>query len=404
MDIKHLVENYPKLQQYISEIHYSDMYIKQINQAFSFIVQNNKDYWNDYFDVEKEFCNSKKENTNNSRRVALSVIANFDCFEIYPNGSRQNYFKINLPLIQPFQEFLEYVEKMAEKNGLADSYNMNCISILKSFMVYLQDKGIKSFQEVHPEDVISFFSNGKEPMKSYDSVMRLRHALEKGMNWNEAIRKIYIDIPIIRNRRKNIQYLTPEEIAALLEALEDETTGLSLCARTIGYLLYYTGLRACDITRMKIGNIDWDKEKIMLVQHKTGIPVTLPLPVKAGNMIFRYLTEERPECDCDFLFIRSNAPYKPYNPTSITNICSKIFKTTGIRQNPGERQGSHIFRHNVVKKLLENGVSKPVITAMIGHSNPSSIDAYVNTDFIHLKECALSVERFPMGPEAFRYE
>ena len=51
MDIKHLVENYPKLQQYISEIHYSDMYIKQINQAFSFIVQNNKGYWNDYFDV-----------------------------------------------------------------------------------------------------------------------------------------------------------------------------------------------------------------------------------------------------------------------------------------------------------------------------------------------------------------
>ena len=49
--------------------------------------------------------------------------------------------------------------------------------------------------------------------------------------------------------------------------------------------------------------------------------------------------------------------------------------------------------------MLENGVPQPVITQTLGHTAPDSLEPYLRADFIHLKECALSVEQFPLAKE-----
>lgn len=51
--------------------------------------------------------------------------------------------------------------------------------------------------------------------------------------------------------------------------------------------------------------------------------------------------------------------------------------------------------------MLENNVDSALISASLGHKDPNSIDPYLNNDFKHLKECALSVEIFPLNEEAF---
>ena len=70
-----------------------------------------------------------------------------------------------------------------------------------------------------------------------------------------------------------------------------------------------------------------------------------------------------------------------------------------IRIKAGDRKGLHIFRHYLATTLLGNGIPQPVISQILGHSSHDSINAYLSADFPHLKECALSVECFPLRKE-----
>lgn len=80
---------------------------------------------------------------------------------------------------------------------------------------------------------------------------------------------------------------------------------------------------------------------------------------------------------------------------------AKACRLAGIRQEPGDRKGTHIFRHNLASAMLENGVPQPVITQTLGHTAPDSLEPYLRADFVHLKECALSIEAFPLAEEVF---
>jgi len=79
-------------------------------------------------------------------------------------------------------------------------------------------------------------------------------------------------------------------------------------------------------------------------------------------------------------------------------------KTANIRQSTGDRRGFHIFRHRVATELLGSGVPQPVISRALGHTSPDSLEAYLSADFKHLKECALSIERFSMPEGVFGNE
>jgi hypothetical protein len=50
---------------------------------------------------------------------------------------------------------------------------------------------------------------------------------------------------------------------------------------------------------------------------------------------------------------------------------------------------------------LGNGVPQPVISRTLGHTSPNSLEAYLSADFKHLKECALSIEGFPVSEGVF---
>jgi len=79
-------------------------------------------------------------------------------------------------------------------------------------------------------------------------------------------------------------------------------------------------------------------------------------------------------------------------------------KAAGIRQSKGDRKGFHIFRHHLATTLLGSGVPQPVISRILGHSAPESLEPYLRADFSHLKECSISIEHFPVPKEVFSHE
>lgn len=79
---------------------------------------------------------------------------------------------------------------------------------------------------------------------------------------SEICHQILAFLPDLRETRKNIQYLTSEEIQKVKEALSNDENALVLSDKAIGMLALYTGLRGCDIAGMTFDAIDWNRDLI----------------------------------------------------------------------------------------------------------------------------------------------
>jgi integrase len=150
-----------------------------------------------------------------------------------------------------------------------------------------------------------------------------------------------------------------------------------------------TGIRACDLIRLKLSDIDWINETISFKQSKTGNTVCLPLTLVVGNAIANYLSKERPRTDNDFLFVRQLAPFGPLTDhASCHAIVSRVFKKAGITKQD-RFFGMHMLRHNAASTMVKREVPIATIAAILGHSNADTTDIYITTDEARLKECVL---------------
>jgi integrase len=205
----------------------------------------------------------------------------------------------------------------------------------------------------------------------------------------------------LRKTKRNVQFLTEPETNAILDALDDMSGSLTLRDRAIGKLAYYTALRSCDIAALNLSSIDWGRDIIAVRQQKTDAPLELPLSAAVGNAIHDYQVSERPSTDCPALFITTGKPHKRMHSSSMWAVSARIMGEAAIRQSANDRKGLHLFRHNLATSLLGNGAQQPVISGILGQGAPASLEAYLSTDTAHLRECALSIDRFPIGREVF---
>jgi integrase len=206
---------------------------------------------------------------------------------------------------------------------------------------------------------------------------------------------------MLRRARKNIHYLTPDEHRKILDVLRDVSNTLTLRERAIGQIAVNYGMRSGDIAALELNSIDLDRETIKIIQRKTDQPLELPLLTAVGNAIYDYVTLERPAGNCPSLFLTRNAPYGKISGEGVWRASESIMHIAKIRQEKGGRKGFHISRHHLVTTLMGKGIQQPVISAIVGHIDPRSIETYSYANHVNLKDCALSIERFPVSLEVF---
>jgi len=200
---------------------------------------------------------------------------------------------------------------------------------------------------------------------------------------------LYASIAGIHAQRikRIIPVLTADEQQSIRKLIDSREISLRDSAMVIMGLTI--GIRACDLIRLRLTDIDWTNELISFYQSKTGNMVCLPLTPTIGNALARYLAEERPETKHDIIFVRQIAPYEPFADHSACHaIVSNFFKKTGIHKD-GRIYGMHMLRHNAASTMVKNAVPIETIAAILGHSSPDTTDIYITTDEQKLKECVL---------------
>ena len=409
MDFTKLREHYHELLDYLTEDGYTESYIRRVNENVQWILRNEEcDQWQSYLDVyqarvKKPYSKLYKKNL----RQAFTAIQQFDIFGEYPNRRpKDSLIKHGAyhQLIPAYREIIDYYTSSQKIRDLKESTINGNVSGASSFFLAMQNKGLSSIGSIGEEESLSFFldddgnlSKCSSYKKSIASVLKVAAEC-----WEDECARLLAYLPQIRPRRKNIQFLNPEEVEAVRSAVDDENSGLSLRNRAIGKLLLFTGIRGCDIAELKCDSIDWEADEIHVPQQqKTGHPLVLPLTATVGNSILEYLENGRPDSSDDHLFLGELYPHYPFKAKAVWHQSSKIYEAASIRQEEGDRRGTHLFRHNVATSLLDNGVSRPIISETLGHADPVSLNPYLHAAFAHLIGCALSICEFPVGEGVF---
>lgn len=189
----------------------------------------------------------------------------------------------------------------------------------------------------------------------------------------------------------------PKEISKVLDSIDKN---LPLGKRNYAIILLgiVTGLRAIDIAKLKLSNIDWIKGEIAIVQRKTGKDLILPLTEDVGEAIKDYLLNGRPKNACDdSVFIRARAPLTGLtNGISIGDMFDDYRKKLGMPREAFDGKSFHSLRRYVGKNMITSGVSVNTLAQVLGDKNLNSVKKYISLDTIHLKECALDFQGIEM--------
>jgi len=407
MNITFLQNEHHSLLYHLQINGYTQRYIQQIKSVVLWILKNVKSSsWHSYQDAYRERVSKAKSESNKANlRTAFAVIERFDLYGELPNRRRsKNSFIKRAAFHQLTLEFKELIDFYNASSHLKDRSTYVNASSTACFLIAMQQRGKARLEDIHEEDVLSFFLDSEGNLsKSQGYRQQIATVFKLAMAWKEKeCRAILAYLPPTRTRRKNIQFLTFDEVEAIRKVLHDDAAPLSLRDRAIGNLLFYTGMRACDIVAMTLNSIHWKSDEIHLSQQKTSRPLILPLTAIVGNAIFDYLVKERPVSNCSHLFLAANSPHDPFTASVIWHLTEKIFRIADIRQGKDQRRGPHLFRHNIATFFLGSGIPKPVISQILGHGCPFSLDPYLHADIVHLKACALSIEIFPVCEEVFK--
>ena len=373
MDIFNLNEKVEGLVSYLQETGYSAMYIGYVKKMAEWLSENANHYkWQSFSDVEpilKELWSNKYTYRNKVR--LLRVICQYIENGLLPDGckhySKPHHYEL---LGAEYKDVTDMAFNMVDRRC---KFSINVKYALSSFFFRLQEMGVYSFESITENAVLEVFSKDGKPKMGHSFKYSVEYGLKACLpHYGKSVERIIAYLPSIPNMRKNIQYLTEQELTAIRHTLEHDST-ISLQDKAIITLAMYTGLRGCDISALTLDSFDWEHDLIKITQAKTGQPLTLPLRAVVGNAVFDYLLKERPRSPEPYVFLTVQVPYRRLHTSNLDAICSKVMCKAGIRQGENERKSLHLFRHNVATALLQGGVQQPVISATLEHDSTISL-------------------------------
>ncbi len=184
--------------------------------------------------------------------------------------------------------------------------------------------------------------------------------------------------------------LRSEDVQRVLEVTREDLSPVGLRDYAILILLATYGLRAAEVVSLRLEDIDWRRDVLRVRHSKTGTYSELPLLREPGEAVLRYVEKGRPSSPHREVFLRIQAPHRPFKNGSILNcVTSARLRAAGI--TPQGRKGPHAFRHARAVSLLRAGVPLKIIGDMLGHTSAAATAEYLKLATEDLRSIGLDL-------------
>src|SRR6266853_5719275 len=204
-----------------------------------------------------------------------------------------------------------------------------------------------------------------------NSISALRFLYKKTLKRRDLA---FDDLPFPKQAHKLPTVLSQDEVTRLIEAARNRMH------RTILMLLYGTGMRRTEASRLKVSDIDSQRMVIHIHSGKGLRDRDVPLTPKLLEALRDYWRWKKPRV---YLFpSRMSAPgvEQPISDKTVWNVCRAAATRAGIHK----KLHPHTLRHCFATHLLEGGADLRTIQLLMGHSDLRETVIYIHLSKRHM--------------------
>jgi len=287
-------------------------------------------------------------------------------------------------IAQSYQQFL------LDERGLGRNTIQGYIAVVRRFLFHRFPDGKVEMDKLRAKDIAAFVlhdtsNRGRKACQLATSVLRglLRYLFHSG----RIATNLAASVPTVAGWRLSElpRYLETAEVEKILKTCDRRRrTGKRDYAMLL--LLARLGLRAGEVARLTLDDIDWCTGELR-IHGKGGRIDRLPLLQPVGEAIADYLRKARPRCPSRHLFVYAKAPYEGFSspPNGICSLVRRTLKRAGL--NPPHK-GAHILRHSLATTMLGNGASLVEIGRVLRHKGVQTTEIYAKVNLDALRKLA----------------
>jgi site-specific recombinase XerD len=259
--------------------------------------------------------------------------------------------------------------------------------VVRGFLVERFGDGPINLRALRPDDVTRYLLRHVPAQSRFSTqVSTLRSFLRFLCQAGDTDRDLAAAIPPIRRWRlvEVPKYLQRAEVAHLLGSV-DRTSATGRRNYAILLLLARLGLRAGEVVRMTLEDLDWRTGELT-VRGKGSVHARLPLPRDVGAALATYLRTDRPSCATRRLFVCLKAPHRGLgHPATVSTLVHCALNRAGLTP---ATTGAHLLRHSLATDLLRHGASLGDIGEVLRHQLPQTTEIYAKVDVDRLRTLA----------------
>ena len=241
-------------------------------------------------------------------------------------------------------------------------------------------------RELPPKQIVGYFTQRAE-LCSAGSAQVLASSLRSYLRFElmrgKGDRRLVAAVPRIPQWRLAPlpAVLTEAEIQRLFGTFEQRSArGRRDYAMT--RCLADLGLRASEVTQLRLDDLDWRSSQLRLRRSKTRHSDVLPLPTVTAQALVAYLRHGRPRTTARALFVRQVAPIGvPIRPGVVRNAVRDAAKRAGLADRC---RGTHILRHTTAARMVCAGASVKEVADVLGHRCLDTTAIYAKVDLPRL--------------------
>ncbi len=281
--------------------------------------------------------------------------------------------------IEAFISYLHNVKKMSLNTEL--SYRRDLLKL----ETYLNEQGIADVKAVNGTNLNSYILKLEKDNFSKATISRnvaciktfYHYLLKEGLVSEDA--SDALKAPKVEKKMPEI--MTPREVVRLLEQPKGNSPK-DIRDKAMLELLYATGIRVSELISLKVTDVNLPLNYITC--HDANKERIVPFGHEAKTAVTRYLEDARAtmleDKASDILFV--NCSGQEMSRQGFWKLIKYYAKKAGIEADITP----HTLRHSFAAHLVENGADLHSVQEMLGHSDISTTQIYVNLNHSKLRE------------------
>ncbi|MCR5848417.1 MAG: site-specific tyrosine recombinase XerD [Lachnospiraceae bacterium] len=280
------------------------------------------------------------------------------------------------------QLFIDYIHN---KKKTSQNTEMSYKRDLLKVVAFLNERGINSWEDVKYSDLKEYIDSMFEGNFANASISRSIASVKAFFSFLQVSKVCEDDVakelkaPKIEKKMPNI--LTKNEVTLLLEQPSGKTPK-QIRDKAMLELLYATGIRVSELISLENSDINLNMDFIKIRDLKKER--LIPFGTKAHNAMTEYILNSRDilleNNESNYFFV--NCSGSQMSRQGFWKLIKSYTKMAGIEADITP----HTLRHSFAAHLVENGAELKAVQEMLGHSDISTTQIYLNNAQNHLRD------------------